>query len=77
MPDLALLVNLPQLAVKDSTQLSLLGHTVAESTVTKYMVGHRRTDPDQSWKTLLQNHLAETAACDFFVVPTATFQRLF
>ena len=41
------------------------------------MVRTRRTDPDQSWKTILQNHTAETAACDFFVVPTVTFQRLF
>ncbi len=58
-------------------ELALLGHTVAESTVAKYMVRHRPTDPNQSWKTFLHNHLAETAACDFFVVPTITFQRLF
>ena len=58
-------------------ELALLSHTVAESTVAKYMVRQRRPDPDQSWKTFLHNHLAETAACDFFVVPTVTFQRLF
>ena len=37
----------------------------------------RESEPDQSWKTFLHNHMSETAACDFFVVPTATFQRLF
>ncbi len=58
-------------------ELALLGHTVVESTVAKYMVRHRPADPDQTWKTFLHNHLAQTAACDFFVVPTVTFQRLF
>ena len=61
--------------IKD--ELALLGHLVAISTVGKYMVRRRDSEPDQSWKTLLHNHLAETAACDFFVVPTVTFQRLF
>jgi len=58
-------------------ELALLGHTVAESTVAKYMVKHRPADRTQSWKTFLQNHMAEIAACDFFVVPTVTFQRLY
>lgn len=58
-------------------ELALLSHTVAESTVAKYMVQHRPSDDSQSWKTFLHNHMAETAACDFFVVPTVTFQRLF
>ena len=58
-------------------ELALLGHTVAESTVAKYMVRHRPADLDQSWKTFLHNHMAQTAACDFFAVPTVTFQRLF
>ncbi len=58
-------------------ELALLGHTVAESTVAKYMIKARRADPDQSWKIFLHNHLTEAAACDFFVVPTITFQRLY
>ncbi len=41
------------------------------------MVRHRPTDPNQIWMTFLQSHLAATAACDFSVVPTVTFQRLF
>lgn len=31
----------------------------------------------QHWKTFLRNHLNVTAACDFFVVPTVGFRRLF
>ncbi len=30
----------------------------------------------QGWFTFLKNHLPETAACDFFSVPTATFKIL-
>lgn len=31
----------------------------------------------QSWSTFLQNHTGAVLACDFFVVVTATFQRLY
>jgi putative transposase len=31
----------------------------------------------QTWRTFLTNHLAQTAAIDFFTVPTATFRALF
>ena len=55
--------------------MALLGHDVAEGTVAKYM-GHRRSG-SPSWLTFLRNHLPETAACDFFTVPTATFRVLY
>ncbi len=58
-------------------ELAILGHAVAESTVAKYTVADGPTEPSQIWRTFLYNHLAETAACDFFVVPAVTFQRLF
>lgn len=60
-------------------ELALLGHELAISTVAKYMARRREPDPrpSQSWQTFLHNHMADTAACDFFVVPTVTFQRLF
>ncbi len=61
--------------IKD--ELALLGHEVAVSTVAKYMVRRREPDPNQTWTTFLRNHMDVTAACDFFVVPTVTFQRLF
>jgi transposase InsO family protein len=57
-------------------ELALLGWKVGKSTVGRYMRRHRPTN-GQSWKTFLRNHLNVTAACDFFVVPSLGFQRLF
>jgi len=59
------------------SELLLLGYDVAEATVAKYMPRRGRRPPSQTWRTFLRNHLRTTAACDFFVVPTATFRRLF
>jgi hypothetical protein len=58
-------------------ELALLGHNVAESTVAKYMVRRRSGPPSQTWRSFLKNHMDCTAACDFFVVPTATFRLLY
>ena len=63
-------------APRIQSELALLGHSVAESTVTKYMVRHPRP-PSQTWRTFLSNHMSVTAACDFFVVPTLTFKALY
>ena len=60
-----------------ASELALLGHTVADSTVAKYMVKVRTPDPSQRWGTFIRNHMDVTAACDFFVVPTATFRLLY
>jgi transposase InsO family protein len=39
---------------------------------------HRpRKPPSQTWRAFLTNHLAQTAAIDFFTVPTAIFRVLF
>ncbi len=59
------------------SELRLLGFDVAESTVAKYMTRRHHGPPSQSWRAFLKNHLGHTAACDFFVVPTATFRLLF
>ena len=61
--------------IKD--ELALLGHDVAETTVAKYMVKRRGKEPSQTWRTFIHNHMACTAACDFFTVPTATFKVLY
>jgi putative transposase len=58
------------------SELALLGHDVAENTVAKYMVRHRKP-PSQTWRTFLDNHVPDIAACDFFTVPTATFRILY
>src|SRR2546421_649624 len=49
---------------------------LAQATVAKYMTGPS-TPPSQSWRTFLANHVAQIAAADFFVVPTATYRLLF
>jgi putative transposase len=64
-------------APRIQAELRLLGHDVAESTVAKYMPRGERRPPSQSWRTFLRNHIGGTAACDFFVVPTAAFRLLF
>ena len=57
-------------------ELLKLGFTIAESTVSKYMVKHRGP-PSQTWRTFLRNHAEAIAAIDLCVVPTVTFECLF
>ena len=64
-------------APRIQSELRLLGYDVAHSTVAKYMKRGTHGPPSQTWRTFLKNHLDSTVACDFFVVPTATFQLLF
>ncbi len=40
------------------------------------MLRHPRRS-QQTWRAFLKNHLGHTAACDFFVVPSATLRLLF
>ena len=63
-------------APRIQSELALLGHAVAESTVAKYMVRHPK-EPSQTWRTFLANHMSVAAACDFFVVPSLTFKPLY
>jgi putative transposase len=58
------------------SELLLLGHDVAERTVAKYMVRTRKP-PSQTWRTFLDNHIEDIAACDFFTMPTVTFRVLY
>jgi hypothetical protein len=58
------------------SELALLGYTVSETTLRKYKIRHRKP-PSQTWRTFLDNHLADIVAIDFFTVPTATFRILF
>jgi transposase InsO family protein len=57
-------------------ELLKLGITVAQSTVSKYLPRQRKP-PSQGWRTFLRNHLRETIAIDFAVVPTVRFRLLF
>ncbi|MEX2169841.1 MAG: integrase core domain-containing protein [Pirellulales bacterium] len=63
-------------APRIQSELKLLGHELAESTVAKYLPLNKKP-PSATWKTFLSNHLCETTAIDFFVVPTATFRVLY
>jgi transposase InsO family protein len=58
------------------SELALLGHVVAESTIDEYRV-HPRKPPSQTWRASLDNHLKDLVGVDFFTVPTATFRILF
>lgn len=58
-------------------ELLKLGYRVAQSTVAKYMPRRPRRPSSQTWRNFLRNHLSQTAAMDFFVIPTATFQLLY
>jgi len=53
-----------------------LGINVAKSTVEKYRPRVRKPS-SPTWKTFLNNHVHDIVACDFFIVPTATFRVLF
>jgi hypothetical protein len=57
-----------------------LGLTLSPRTVRRHMPSRprsRRGRPAQSWATFLNNHAGVVLACDFFIVVTATFQRLY
>jgi transposase InsO family protein len=58
------------------SELALLGHSVAESTIAKYIVRQSKP-PSQNWRTFLANHMKQTAAVDFFTVATITFRVLY
>lgn len=63
-------------APRIQSELALLGHTVAESTVAKYM-NRSCKPPSQTWRTFLGNHTGDIVAVDFFVVATVSFRLLY
>jgi hypothetical protein len=61
------------LEVRIHGELRKLDIAVAQSTVARYLPRPRKP-PCLTLRTFLTNHLAETAAIDFFTLPTATFR---
>src|SRR6266852_6631911 len=57
-------------------ELLKLGFEVSQRTVARLMP-RRPKPPSQTWRTFLQNHLADLVSVDFFVVRTATFRVLY
>ena len=51
------------------SELLLLGHEVAQSTVAKYMVRQPKP-PSPTWRTFLENHVGQIVAVDFFTGAT-------
>ncbi len=58
-------------------ELAMLGIHVAKSTIERYRVRPPRRPPSQTWKTFVANHAGDIVACDFFTVPTVTFDVLY
>ncbi len=57
-------------------ELLKLGMDVSQRTVARLMP-RRPKLPSQTWRTFLENHLADLVSIDFFVVPTVTFRVLY
>jgi transposase InsO family protein len=53
-----------------------LGIDIAETSVSKYLVRHRKP-PSQTRRTFLDNHVKSLVSVDFFTVPTIRFQVLY
>ncbi len=53
-----------------------LGIHVAERTVSR-LLPKRHTQPSQTWRTFLTNHVRDLVSIDFFTVPTARLRVLF
>jgi transposase InsO family protein len=58
-------------------ELLKLGISVAQRTVSKYMVRPPRRSAGQTWTTFLRNHLGQMVSVDFLTVPTLRFQVLY
>ena len=58
-------------------ELLKLGITVAQRTVSKYMVRPPRRSSTQNWTTFLRNHLGQMVSVDFLTVPTLNFHVLY
>jgi len=58
-------------------ELLMLGIQVSEATVSNYLSTLPRRRPSQGWRTFLRNHLHETIAVDFAIVPMTRFKLLF
>jgi putative transposase len=57
-------------------ELLKLGIDIGETSVSKYMVRHRKP-PTQTWRTFLDNHIRQLVSVDFFTVPAIRFQVLY
>src|SRR5712664_559791 len=57
-------------------ELLKLGLDISQRAVARLMPRGPKP-PSQTWRTFLENHVADLVSVDFFVVPTATFRVLY
>jgi hypothetical protein len=57
-------------------ELLKLRVNIGETSVSKYMVRHRKP-PSQAWRNFLETHVKDLVSMDFFMVPTRRFQVLY
>jgi hypothetical protein len=57
-------------------ELLKLGIHIGETSVSKYLVRHRKP-PSQTSRTFLENHVKSMVSVDFFTVPTIRFEVLY
>src|SRR5437773_3395367 len=55
-------------------ELLKLGMNIGETSVSKYLVRHRKP-PSQTWRTFLENHGKNLVSADFFTVPTPSASK--
>ncbi len=59
-------------------ELLMLGIKIDQATVSIYLKKYRPgKPPSQTWRTFLKNHMHNTFATDFFIVPTKNFRVLY
>ncbi|HIG39504.1 MAG TPA: integrase [Gammaproteobacteria bacterium] len=58
-------------------ELLKLGIEISERSVSGIIRRNNPKPPSQTWKTFIKNHMPETVAVDFLVVPTIRFKMLF
>lgn len=64
-------------APKIHGELAKLGIELSERTVSGLLRQRNPKPPSQTWRTFLKNHMTDTVAVDFLVIPTIRFQFLF
>lgn len=64
-------------APKIHGELLKLGIELSERTVSGLLRKCNPRPPSQTWRTFLKNHMTDTVAVDFLVIPTIRFQILF
>lgn len=58
-------------------EILLLGNSISQTTVAKYMVKRTTNGGGHTWKTFIENHRDGIASMGFIIVPTIRFKLLY